>query len=400
MEPNDSLAYRQRNQVFQKILLIVVALAIGFGGGLAYDDYGSRGLDATKPEEADLTSFWQVWNLLRDNYVDSDMLKADALISGAIEGLVEGVGDPYTAFFPPKETKEFAEQIKGAFGGVGIEIGIRNEILTVIAPIKNTPADRAGILAGDTIFKIDDKSTEGMDVQKAVSLIRGEKGSTVTLTISRDGLKDVREVRLVRDTIKIPAVTWELKDGTIAYLQVHVFNQNVDREFHQAAVEITKSQATKIVLDLRNNPGGLLDSAVNLAGYFLDEGQTVIIERNGSEQVYRAERNALLKNYPVVILINKGSASASEILAGALRDNRNIALVGETSFGKGSVQNIFDLPHGASVKITIAKWFTPSGSSINDNGIVPSIAIERTEDDIKNDRDPQLDKALEIIKTL
>ena len=404
------MAHSERHEVFQKVvskkyltpIIIVICLAVGFGGGLAYDRYEEQRFDATKPEDVDLGTFWHVWNLLHENFVDKDNVKTQDLVYGAIEGMVGSLDDPYTVFFPPVESKAFTEQIQGAFGGVGIEIGMRDNVLTVIAPIKDTPAYSAGLLAGDRIIKIDDKSTEGMKVQEAVTLIRGPKGTTVTLTIFRESLKTTKEVQLTRETIKIPAVEWELKNGSVAYLQVLVFNQNVDEEFHKAAVEITKSSATRIVLDLRNNPGGLLDSAVNLAGYFLDEGKTVTIQRegSGSETIFKTERNALLKNYPVVILINKGSASASEILAGALRDNRNIALVGETSFGKGSVQDIFNLPQGASVKITFAKWFTPNGSSIDENGIEPNVAVERTEEDFEKDLDPQLDKALELIKSL
>ena len=358
--------------------------------------------DTGKPGDVDFSAFWEVWGLLQNNYVDKDKLKTQNLVNGAIDGLVNSLGDPYTVFFPPKESKAFEEQIKGAFGGVGIEIGLRDSIITVIAPIKDTPAERAGLQAGDKIVKIDDKTTEGMKVDEAVGLIRGTKGTSVTLTVARPSFAEPRPFKLVRDTIKIPAVAWKMIDENIAHLQVYVFNQNVDSEFKKAAVEITNSGAQKIILDLRNNPGGLLDSAVNLASYFLDAGQTVTIERegNGKEEVFRTDNNGLLKRYPVVILLNKGSASASEILAGALRDNRNVTIVGETSFGKGSVQNIFDVSGKASLKITFAKWFTPNGTSINENGIAPNIEVKNTDEDFEKDLDPQLDKAKEIIKNL
>ena len=402
MEQNNPLAYQKRPKVFSQVFVIVLCLAIGFGGGFSYNKYQAHGFDATVPQEVNLDTFWQVWNLIHENYVDKGSLKTEDLVNGAIDGMVGAIGDPHTVFFPPKESKAFAEQIKGAFGGVGIEIGNRDGLLTVIAPITDTPAARAGVLAGDKILKIDDKTTEGMSIEEAVSLIRGTVGTSVTLSIARGTSGTLKPYKLTRETIKIPAVKWEMVDGNVAHLEVLVFNQNVDQEFHKAAVEITKSGAKKIILDLRNNPGGLLDSAVNLAGYFQDEGQTVTIERegNGSEHVFKSPRNGLLKNYPVVVVINKGSASASEILAGALRDNRNITVVGETSYGKGSVQDIFNLPKGASIKITFAKWFTPKGTSIDKNGIEPNIKVERSEEDFKNDKDPQLDKAREVIKNL
>ena len=383
-------------------IIIVICLGIGFFGGLKYDAYRAQNINAIKPEEVDLSSFWQAWNLLHDNFFGKSELKTQDLIYGAIEGMVKSADDPYTVFFPPAESKAFTEQIQGSFGGVGVEIGMRNNVLTVIAPIKDSPAYIAGIQSGDSITKIDDKPTDGMDINEAVTLIRGKKGTSVMLSLYRESNNNLFDVKVIRDTIKIPATEWKMLDGNIAYLQVSVFSQNVDQEFQKAAVEISKSSATKIILDLRNNPGGLLDSSVNLAGYFLEEGKTVMIEREsgGQETIFKTRHSALLKNYPLVVIINKGSASASEILAGALRDNRNVTIVGETSFGKGSVQDIFDMPQGATVKITIAKWFTPNGNSIDEDGIKPNVEITRSDDDINNGTDSQLDKAMEIIKNL
>jgi len=339
---------------------------------------------------------------VRDKFVDKNKLNAEAMVYGAIEGMVNSIGDPYTVFLTPKDSESFANEIKGAFGGVGIEIGERNQTLTVIAPIKDSPAEKAGIRAGDKIIKIDDKPTAGMRVNEAVALIRGEKGTTVALTISRNGEKEAREFKLTRATIKIPAVKWKLIDGDIAYIEVFSFNQNVDSEFKKAAREITQSNAKKIILDLRNNPGGLLDSSVYLAGFFQENGKTVTAERfgDGTENLFKSSGDASLKNYPLVILVNKGSASASEILAGALRDNRKVPLIGETTFGKGSVQEIHELAGGSSLKVTIAKWYTPSGASIDENGIKPDIEVKRSDEDINNEKDPQLDRAIEIIKSL
>lgn len=388
----------------------IVALVIGFFGGMQFQKMhqsttvGAAVINQTagEPNGVDFSMFWDAWNLLQKNYVDKNKLDTQTLVYGAIDGMVNSLGDPYTVFFPPKESKAFAEQIRGSFGGVGIELGNRDNILTVIAPIRGTPAERAGILAGDKIVKIDGTSTEGMKVEEAVNKIRGTKGTSVTLTIARASAGELKDHKLTREIIKIPAVAWKMLDGNVAYLQVFIFNENVDAEFKKAADEITHSSAQRIVLDLRNNPGGLLDSAVDLTGYFLDADKVVTIEKfgNGSENTFKTTANAKLKNYPLVILINKGSASASEILAGALHDQRKVTLVGETSFGKGSVQEIDQLPMGSSLKITIAKWYTPSGVSINENGIKPTVEAPRSDDDIIHDRDPQLDKALEIIKNL
>ncbi len=386
------------------VVYIILALIVGFLAGRVYDGKGIEAFrpKSTKPDDVDLSQFWRVWELIHENYVDKGAIDTDKLVYGAIQGMVNSLEDPYTVFFPPKESKAFLEQIQGAFGGVGMELGLRDKTLTVIAPIKNTPASRAGILAGDKIVKIGEQTTLGMSIDEAVSLIRGEKGTQVTLSIYRDTWSEPKDFTLTREQIIIPAAEWKMLEGNVAYLQIYAFNENVDQEFKKAAVEISASGAKKIILDLRNNPGGLLDSAVNIAGYFLDANKTVTIEKNadGTQKTYSTSKNALLKNYPLVILINKGSASASEILAGALHDNRNVSLIGETSFGKGLVQQIFDLDKGASVKITFAQWLTPNGTFINKHGIEPNIAVERTDADTQANKDPQLDKALEVIKGL
>jgi len=392
------------------IILVIVSLIIGFVGGSYFQAHQIQApvvgnlinREVNQPKDVDFSVFWTAWDLLHSKYVDKSKLDTQNLVFGAIDGMVKAVGDPYTVFFRPKESKEFNEQISGSFSGIGIEIGLKDDVLTVIAPIKNTPAARAGLLAGDKILKIDDKKTEGMKLDEAVSLIRGPKGTSVKLTILREKEKETKEVTIVRDIIKIPAVEWKLLGEDVAYIEIFTFNKNVDSEFEKAAREIAESKAKRIILDLRDNPGGLLDSAINIAGYFLDADKVVAIERfgDGREEQFETQPNARLKNYPVVVLINKGSASASEILAGALKDNRGVLIIGETSFGKGSVQEMADLPQKTSLKITVAKWLTPSGKSIDENGIKPDVEAKMTENDIKEGKDPQLDKALEIIKNL
>ena len=398
----------------KKIIISVVAAALlaGFAGGFYFGDYWSLpntiggdliNRDKNKPQDVDFNMFWQVWGLLKEKYVDRDQIDAQKLLYGAISGMVDAVGDPYTVFMTPKESEDFSQEIGGEFGGIGIEIGIRNDILTVIAPIKNTPAERAGIMAGDRILKIGDKITEGMTTGEAVTLIRGPLGTTVKLTIARDKKgSDSREIAIIRDKIKVPTVSLEILDGNVAHIGVFVFNKNVDSDFKELAKEVENSTAQKIILDLRNNPGGLLESAINLAGYFLGSDMVVVKQKtaDGQELEFKSWSSGRLKRYPIVILLNKGSASASEILAGAIKDQRGVLIVGEKSFGKGSVQKLEELPGKSSVKITIAKWLTPKGTSINDEGISPDVFVERTEEDINNNRDPQLDKAVELMKSL
>src|SRR3989344_437945 len=399
------------NPIYKRALIpiiIVVSLTSGFFGGVFYERAQEPenilknliNKEAGQPGDLDFSLFWSVWELVHEKYVDKSELETQKLLYGAISGLVRSVGDPFTTFFEPKASEDFAREIEGSFGGVGIEIGLRDDILTVIAPLSDSPAEKAGILAKDRIIKIEDKITEGMALDEAVNLIRGPKGTNVVLSIAREGAKELKTFTLIRGDIKIPTVKWEMKEGNIAHVRLFVFNKNVDSDFEKISKEILNAGAKGIVFDLRNNPGGLLDSAVNISGYFLNPGSVVLNERfgNGTENTFRTSGNAKLGNLPVVVIINGGSASASEIVAGALRDVRGAKIVGEKSFGKGSVQQIEELADKSSVKITIARWFTPSGVSIDKQGIEPDIVVKRTDEDIDAERDLQLEKALEIAR--
>jgi len=356
-----------------------------------------------QPGTIDFSLFWDAYNKLQEKFIDSSKINDQKIIYGAIEGMANSVGDPYTNFFNPEEAKKFKQDLEGSFTGIGAEIGIKKDLLTIVAPLKNTPAERAGLKPGDIVVKINNQDASKMSTEEAVDLIRGPKGTTVVLLIFRESWGKTKEISIVRDTIKISTIEWTLKDNDVAYIQIYQFGLNLSSEFRNVAMQIMQSPAKRIVLDLRGNPGGYLETAQDIAGWFLQPGQVVLIEDfkdKSKQQIYKAEGNAQLANYPMVVLINEGSASASEILAGALRDNRDIKLVGEKSFGKGSVQEVAELPNGSFLKITIAKWLTPKGSLIAEVGLTPDVKIAIIDDDVTIKKDPQLDKALEIVNGL
>lgn len=356
------------------------------------------------PGTVDFSLFWDAYNKLHQSFISPETITDQKIIYGAIEGMTKSLEDPYTDFFNPEEAKMFQQDLAGSFDGIGVEVGIKKDQLTIIAPLKDTPGARAGLKAGDIIVKINGKSAADMSTDQAIGMIRGKKGTEVTLTIFREGFTDTKDFKIIRDTIKVNSIEWELKDGDVAYISIHQFDQSLGDDFKKIAFDILASGAQKIVLDLRNNPGGYLEVSQEIAGWFLAKDQTVTIEDFGKskeQQLYKAQGNSMFTRYPVVVVINKGSASASEILAGALRDNRGVKLVGEKSFGKGSVQEVIPLRDGKSfLKITIAKWLTPKGSSISEVGLTPDVKVELTEADFVAGKDPQLQKALEIIKGL
>ena len=354
------------------------------------------------PEDVDLDTFWHVWNLINEKYVTSEMPTDEEKIWGAIDGLVSSLDDPYSTFLVPVEAKQFEEDVSGSFGGVGMEVGIQDNILSVISPLKNTPADKAGILSGDKIIQVDETPTYDLSLNEAVGMIRGIKGTEVLLTIVREGEEDVLEIPVIRDTISIPVLEYRLREDGIFVIELYSFYETAPSMFARAINEFKHSGSKKLILDLRNNPGGFLEASVDIAGTFLPKGKLVARESFGesrSELEHRTRGNFLLKdyNFDMVILINRGSASASEILAGALSEYDIAPLLGEQSFGKGSVQELIDLSDGTSLKITIARWLTPEGVSISDQGLAPDIEIERTLEDFKENRDPQIDKAIEIL---
>lgn len=390
-----------------RLLVSVTIIGLVFGLGFVF---GQKNSDIDKVTELDFGSLFQqdevdfslvqdAWNLINEEYVNADGLDQEALIYGAIRGMLDALNDPYTVFFDKKETANFLSNVSGSFEGIGIEIGIRDDLLTVISPLKNSPAERAGMRAGDKIIGIDGEDSTSITLEEAVSIIRGPVGTLVVLTILR-GEKEELDIDIIRDTIEVPSVIWEILENDIVYIELVQFSEITARDFSLAIQEILELNVDKIILDVRNNPGGFLDVAIDIAGWFLPKGKIVVSEElgDGTKRIHRSRGPGSLENFSVVILINEGSASASEILAGALRDNNNTTLLGKKSFGKGSVQTLKDLNGGTSIKLTVARWITPSGQQINDTGIEPDIEVEFTQEDFETERDPQRDKALEIIK--
>ena len=352
-------------------------------------------------EKIDLTLYWNVFSKLKEKYVDAEKLTNEDLLYNSIKGMLSATDDPYTVFMDPEENKAFDEDIEGTFEGIGAELGIKQGILTVVSPLKDSPAEKAGLRVGDKILKVNDESTADMSIDDAVSRIRGKDGTEVKLTVYRaESEEKTKEITVTRGVIKVESVTLEMKDNNIAYFNVVRFGDDTAIVFNRLLREVPR-ETEGIVVDLRNNPGGYLDVAIDLASLMLPDGKVVVIEedKEGQKKNFYSRGEDKLSAIKTVVLINEGSASASEILAGALRDNReNVTLVGQKSYGKGSVQELIELSDNTSVKITVARWLTPNGEQINEKGIQPDIEVELTDEDYEQNRDPQLDKALEILK--
>jgi len=388
------------------IILVLFAFMLGWNVGAnhagRFTETASKNTVISaegKSETVDMRLFWDTWNVINGKYVDPHKLDTQNMIFGAIHGMVSALEDPYTSFMTPKENKEFQDSMQGTLEGIGAELTLRNGLLTVISPVKDSPAKRAGIQPEDIIYKVNDETTESMGLEQAVMKIRGPKGTFVTLTILRKGHNEPIVMKIMRDSISIASVDWKIEDG-IAILSINQFGDNTKDEFGKAVSDILGKRPKGIVLDLRYNGGGYLEGAVDIASEFMEKGKVVTIKKRNPEEdeTISVSGSARMTNIPLVVLINKGSASASEIVAGAIQDNKRGIVMGESSFGKGTVQEVENLLGGSSLRVTIAKWFTPDGHNITEVGITPDIAVERTAKDMEDGNDTQIKAAIEYLQ--
>lgn len=418
-------SYQQPNRPRdRRSTLVVVCLLITFGAGFFLGDL--KGLRRSIPggsempikklldtygksrsDSVSFNEFWQVWDAVKSKYVVQPVDEVK-MFYGAIEGMVAGLDDPYSMYFPPVEAEEFAKDLAGEFEGIGAEIGKRSDQLVITAaPIRGTPAERAGLRHGDKIFSINDEDTARMELDEAVSKIRGKKGTPVVLAVGRTSKEESRAVRVVRDTIVVPTVTYDMKDAGIAYIRLSYFNEATSRSFDSAVSHILSQSPSALILDMRGNPGGYLESAVDVASRWIVDGVVV------QEQFQNDERNDIrsrgphpLRELRTIVLVDGGTASAAEIVSGALRDHGKATLVGQKTYGKGSVQDLEAFPDGSALKITVAKWLTPKGQQIDKEGIAPDVALEKVYEDVLGkdgkptgeQKDVGLEKAIEMLK--
>lgn len=405
MANNTSAKKTQKDNRKRRLLVSLLAAFIIFSGGyiLGYARSLPTGgllpqiLNTGGSKNVDFNEFWKVWDTIGSKY-DGD-INYNNMLYGSIDGMVKALGDPYTEFFNPDQAKQFEQDLSGTFSGVGAEIGIKNNKLTVIAPIPGSPADKAGIKAGDEIAKINGESTSGMPLDTAVNKIRGKAGTDVTLTIERSGT--TKDYKITRETIDVKSVKYSIKNGVLI-MTVSRFDNQTASLVRQAENEGISQNVHGIILDLRNNPGGLLDSAIDVSSEFIRSG-TIVTEKDvkhHKSETFTASGNGKMTDkskYPMVVLVNGGSASAAEITAGAIHDDGRGQLVGEKTFGKGSVQEVINLPDGSELKVTVAHWYTPNGVNINKTGIKPDIEVKLSDTDFNAGKDPQMDKAMELL---
>lgn len=395
--------------VIQFLVVAVLFFAIGFVLGQRGIEVKSRGIvpninitgQTSSQQDVDFSLFWEVFNTLPKTYFDKSAIDGQKMMYGAISGMVRSLGDPYSAFLDPEQNKNVKGDLSGEYEGVGIQLGFdREKRLVVLAPLKGTPAENAGIRAKDVILKIDERETYDITLPEAVKLIRGAQGTRVKLQLFREGDDEPFEKTLERAKIEVKTVEVAYRQtpkGEVAIIEVARYGDKTDGEWDAAVSEVVGKGVFGIIVDVRNNPGGLLASCVHMAEEFVSG--TIVRQEfsDGSEEKLAASRTGKLSKVPLVVLVNEGSASAAEIFAGAIQDKKRGKIVGATTFGKGSVQDAIEFAGGAGMHITIARWLTPDGNSIHDVGIKPDVEVELTQDDTNNERDPQLDKALNLL---
>lgn len=357
-------------------------------------DLYSQPSDAKLGEDIDFKLFWKVWDTLKENYVDKANLNDKKMFYGALKGMVAAIGDPYTVFMDPKIAEDFSNDLAGTFEGIGAEIGLKDEIITIIAPLPDMPAEKAGLKSGDKILAIDGAPTTGLSVDEAVSKIRGPKDTNVVLSIYREGFDQVKDFTITRNKIVVKSIRTSINENKIFTIQITNFNDDTEKLFNEAVNKAVEANPKGIILDLRNNPGGYLDTSIEVASEWVEEGVIVTEKYSEDKKIeHLARGRARLKGIKTVVLVNQGSASASEIVSGALQDYKLAALIGMKTFGKGSVQTLTNLDDGSSIKITVAKWLTPNGNSINDNGIMPDYQVDLSREDYESGKDPETEAA-------
>jgi carboxyl-terminal processing protease len=380
------------------ILIVLVVGIASFIGGSRTDTivaWLKQSQNADLAQTLDFSSVQEVYGKLKLNY--DGKLDAQKLVDGAKKGLVEAAGDPYTVYFTNEQAKQFSDDLGGKFSGIGAEFGTKNGNLIIVSTLDDSPAQKAGLQTDDIIAKVNGDDTTGWSIDQAVSKIRGDKGTTVKITIVRS--QELKDYSIVRDNIVNPSVKYEITADNIGYLRISRFAGDTTGLAQKAADEFVNKGVKGVILDLRGNGGGYLDAAQSVSGLWLTNGKEVVQERNGDvvQETLRAQGTAPLKGYKTVVLIDGGSASASEIVAGALSDHKVAQLVGTQTFGKGSVQQLLDLPMGGQLKVTVAKWYTPNGKNIDKEGIGPDVTVTPTEADIAATNDIQKAKAVELL---
>ncbi|MBI3331627.1 S41 family peptidase [Candidatus Peregrinibacteria bacterium] len=403
-------------RIFTVLSLPILTLLLGWQLGGTYErkqledatqtlneiysgESGSATVISDPEEEVDISLLWGVWRLLLKHYIAPDELQTTPLLFGAVEGMVRAVGDPYTVFMTPSQNVDFRQALEGKLQGIGAELTFKDGLIVVVNPLKGSPAAAAGILPEDIITEVDGTDIAGENLNQVVQRIRGKKGTTVRIKVVREGSFDPIEFSIVRADINIPSVESELKktgSGTVGYIALNQFGDSSVDEVKEALVSFEKESIEGVILDLRFNGGGYLEGAVELASLFLRQGKVVSVERrDGEPEHHYVYGRPTHPDVPLVVMINQGSASASEIVAGALQDHKRATIIGMTSFGKGTVQEVIDLPGGSSLRVTTARWLTPSGKNLGKEGVHPDIVVDRTTADYENERDPQLQAALE-----
>ena len=418
MNPNFSPS-RLRAKKYASIYVAIILFIVAFGAGLVADRYLlskkkadnndlveitkvinlNRSFDKTD-KTVDFKQFWTVWDAIKKNYVKKDIKDVD-LFYGAVQGMVLSLGDPYSVYFPPKRAAEFSKDLSGEFEGIGAEIGVKKNQLVVVSPLPDSPAQKAGLRPGDKIYAVNSTSTLGIDIISAVRMIRGKAGSTVVLKVGREDWSETKDINIVRAKINIPAILYSLKSNKVAYLRIMQFNDNTKPALNKYVKKLKKDGAAGVVLDLRSNPGGFLQSAVDVSGEWVSSGKVVVSQkgRNSNNGDLKSKGQARLDNFKTVVLVNRGSASASEIVAGALQDYKKAIVVGEQTFGKGSVQDYEQLDDRSALKLTVAEWYTPNGNNINKAGITPDILMKEEWDKEAIGEDKILEAALELFSS-